>query len=340
MPGLLARLLDERDWLLTDGATGTNLFAMGLAHGEAPECWNLDEPDKIRAHYRSFVEAGSDIVLTNTFGGTANRLKLHGLDGRVQEINAIAARLLKDEIRATGRSVVCAGSVGPTGDLFQPVGPLSFEDGVESFCAQMTGLRDGGADVAWIETMSAEIEVRAAVQAAEEVGLDAVVTLSFDTNGRTMMGVTPPQFVDLMHGLAVPPVAFGGNCGTGAPDLMVGLLSARERLRAGDAFITKANCGIPEYVDGAIQYNGTPEMMADFAVMARDAGARIIGGCCGTTPVHIRAMRTALETRPRGSAPSFDQVLQVLGPVTGTTATLLEDAPAQAAAARPRRRRR
>ncbi|MCA8909567.1 MAG: betaine--homocysteine S-methyltransferase [Rhodospirillaceae bacterium] len=340
MSQLLEQLLAEREWLVADGATGTNLFAAGLMHGDAPEIWNLEQPDKISAHYRSFIEAGSDIVLTNSFGGTANRLKLHGLDGRVHEINEIAARLLADEIAASGRQVVCAGSVGPTGDLFQPVGPLTFEDGVASFRAQMAGLKAGGADVVWIETMSAEIEVRAALQAAADVGLPAVVTLSFDTNGRTMMGVTPTRLIEVVHDVAPPPLAFGGNCGTGAPDLLAGLLSARDRLAPGDVWISKANCGIPEWSGGEVCYNGTPEMMADYAVLARDAGARIIGGCCGTTPAHVRTMRAALESRPKGEVPSVEEVVARLGPLTGTTASLLDGESAEAAPARARRRRR
>ena len=341
--GLLQRLLAERDWLIADGATGTNLFDAGLMHGDAPEMWNLDAPEKIAAHYRSFIDAGSDIVLTNSFGGTANRLKLHGLQDRVVEINRIAAALLADEIAASGRTVVCAGSVGPTGDLFQPVGPLSFEDGVASFVEQITGLRDGGADVAWIETMSAEIEVQAAAEAARRVGLPALVTLSFDTNGRTMMGVTPGRLVEMVHTMpAGSLVAFGANCGTGASDLLAGLLSARDDLGPNDVWIIKANCGIPEYLNGKICYNGTPQVMADYAVMARDMGARIIGGCCGTTPNHIRVMREALETRPAGAPPGLDDVITRIGPLTGTTATLF-DAPATVEATtpdRPRRRRR
>ena len=154
MTDKLSQFLATRPWVLADGATGTNLFALGLEHGEAPERWNLEEIGKVKAHYRSFIDAGSDLVLTNSFGGTANRLKLHQMQDQVHEINAAAARLLKEAIAESGRDVICAGDVGPTGDLFQPVGPLSFEDGVAAFEAQMQGLKDGGADLVWIETMS------------------------------------------------------------------------------------------------------------------------------------------------------------------------------------------
>jgi 5-methyltetrahydrofolate--homocysteine methyltransferase len=340
MTDKLREMLATRDWILADGATGTNLFALGLEHGDAPEGWNLDRPEKVTAHYRSFLDAGSDLVLTNSFGGTANRLKLHGLDDRVFEINAAAARLLREAIAESGREAICAGDVGPTGDLFQPVGPLSHEDGVAAFRAQIEGLKAGGADLVWIETMSSEEEYLAALEAGAAVGLPAVGTMSFDTNGRTMMGVTPSGLARLAHGCAHPPAAWGGNCGTGAPDLLIGLLSAEGEIGPGDVIVTKANCGIPEYVDGAIRYSGTRELMADYACLARDLGARIIGGCCGTTPAHVRAMREALESRPRGPRPTAEEITATLGPVTGATLDLLAGGAAAAPAPRRPRRRR
>jgi len=316
MSDLLQRLLAERPWLLADGATGTSLFDRGLQHGDAPELWNLQEPEKIRAHYRSFIEAGSDIVLTNSFGGTANRLKLHGAQDRVREINAAAARLLKEEIAASGRTVVCAGSVGPTGDLFVPLGPLTHEEGVAAFRAQCEGLAEGGADVAWIETMSAPEELAAAIEGATAAGLPVICTLSFDTNGRTMMGVTPAQLPGLAHRAEPPPIGFGGNCGTGAAELVAALLPMADAAGPTDVLVAKANCGIPEFVDGEVRYNGTPELMARYAVLARDSGARIIGGCCGTTPEHVAAMRKALEETPPGDRPSLEQIVAALGSVS------------------------
>ncbi len=337
MGTLLETLLKDRGVLLADGATGTNLFALGLPHGEAPELWNLEEPGQVRAHYRAFIVAGADIVLTNSFGGTANRLKLHGLDARVREINRIAAELLGEEIARAERPVVLAGSVGPTGDLFAPLGPLTHDDGVAAFAEQMRGLKDGGADVAWIETMSSEDELRAALNAAQQVGLKACCTLSFDTNGRTMMGLTPARLAGIIAGLDEKPIGYGGNCGTGAPDLLAGLLSLRGRTADGDILIAKANCGIPEYIDGAIRYNGTPELMADFATLARDLGARIVGGCCGTTAEHVRAMRMALEERAPGPVPDLAAIVSRVGALTGSTADLFAEG---APAAHPRRSRR
>ncbi|MEM6744083.1 MAG: betaine--homocysteine S-methyltransferase [Pseudomonadota bacterium] len=338
-------MLGEREWLLTDGATGTNLFALGLEHGDSPEEWNLERQDKVREHYRSFIDAGSDLILTNTFGGTVNRLKLHGLDAKVHEINAAAARLLRQEIDAAkdagGREVICAGDIGPTGDLFEPIGPIAHASGVASFRAQMEGLAEGGADVLWIETMSSEEEFAAALEAAGEVGLPIVGTMSFDTNGRTMMGVTPSRLAGIVHGCdhGRRPRAWGGNCGTGAPDLLIGLISAQGEIGPDDLLVAKANCGIPEYVDGAIRYSGTTELMADYAVLARDLGVKIIGGCCGTKPEHVRAMREALETVPRGPRPTPEDVIAKLGACTGTTMELIHGPAAGAPPARRRRRR-
>jgi 5-methyltetrahydrofolate--homocysteine methyltransferase len=317
MADRLTELLETRPWLLADGATGTNFFAMGLQHGDAPELWNLEQPEKVVRHYRSFIDAGSDIVLTNTFGGTANRLKLHKADDRVFEINKAAAELAHRAIGESGRQdVIVAGSIGPTGDLFEPLGPLTVEAGAKAFEEQAKGLAAGGADLAWIETMSAIDEIRAAVMGATAAGLPYVVTLSFDTNGRTMMGVTPAQLAKLAQELDPPPLAFGGNCGTGASELMAALLNLESAKAEGDVLVAKSNCGIPKYVDGAIEYSGTPELMADYARLALDAGVRIIGGCCGTSPEHIRAMRDALEHHEKGDAPDMAKVIAKLGEIS------------------------
>ena len=317
MSDRLTALLESRPWLLADGATGTNFFAMGLQHGDAPELWNLERPDDVVRHYRSFIDAGSDIVLTNTFGGTANRLKLHKADDRVFEINKAAAELARRAVEESGRAdVIVAGSIGPTGDLFEPLGPLTVEAGAKAFEAQAKGLAAGGADIAWIETMSSVDEVKAAVKGVAAAGLPYVVTLSFDTNGRTMMGVTPAQLARLAHELEPRPLAFGGNCGTGASELMAAILNLESAKSEGDVLVAKSNCGIPQYVDGEIEYSGTPELMADYARLALDAGVRIIGGCCGTSPDHIRAMRTALENHEKGTAPEMATVIAKLGEIS------------------------
>ncbi|MGC9418747.1 MAG: betaine--homocysteine S-methyltransferase [Rhodovulum sp.] len=335
MTDALSRLLETRDWLMADGATGTNLFNMGLASGEAPELWNTDAPDKIRALYRGAVDAGSDIFLTNSFGGNASRLKLHDAQGRVAELNRVAAELGREIADAAGRPVVVAGSVGPTGEIMQPMGPLSYASAVEIFHEQAEALKSGGADVLWVETISAPDEFKAAAEACKLADMPWCGTMSFDTAGRTMMGVTSADLVELVEKLPAKPIAFGANCGVGASDLLRTVLgfaaAGTER-----PIIAKGNAGIPKYVDGHIHYDGTPELMADYAVLARDCGATIIGGCCGTTPEHLRAMRAALETRPRGPRPSLDEIASRLGGFSSTSdGTGDSEAPA-----RTRRRRR
>jgi 5-methyltetrahydrofolate--homocysteine methyltransferase len=308
----LSRLLATRPWLLADGATGTNLFNAGLSSGDAPEMWNVERPEAIRKLYADAVAAGSDLFLTNSFGGNASRLKLHGAEGRVRELNRIAAGIGREVADAAGRPVVVAGSMGPTGEIFEPMGPMTHAIAVEMFHEQAEGLKEGGADVAWIETMSAPEEYRAAAEGALRAGLPWCGTMSFDTAGRTMMGVTSAALADLVEKLPHPPIAFGANCGVGASDLLRTVLgfAAQGTERP---IIAKGNAGIPKYHDGHIHYDGTPALMADYAVLARDAGVRIIGGCCGTMPDHLRAMREALETRPNGPRPTLDDITAALG---------------------------
>ncbi|MEM8850518.1 MAG: betaine--homocysteine S-methyltransferase [Pseudomonadota bacterium] len=304
----LTALLRTRDWLLADGATGTTLFNMGLSSGDAPEFWNVDHPDRITKLYEGAVEAGSDIFLTNTFGGNAARLKLHDGQSRVRELNRAGAEIGREVADRAGRPVVVAGSMGPTGEIMAPMGPLTHETAVELFHEQAEGLKDGGADVLWVETISAPEELKAAAEAAALARMPWCVTMSFDTAGRTMMGTTSEAMTRLIGKLTHGPVAYGANCGVGASDLIRTVLGF-----GGGPIIAKGNAGIPKYHDGHIHYDGTPDLMAEYAILARDAGARIIGGCCGTTPDHLRAMRAALETQPKGAAPDLAHVAATLG---------------------------
>ena len=205
---MLQSLLAEGRPLLADGATGTNLFAMGLTSGDSPELWNAEHPDRIESLHRAFVDAGSDIILTNSFGANRRRLMLHKLEGRTRELNRLAAQIARKVADSAGRPVVVAGSVGPTGDLLAPLGPLSEDEAVDVFIEQIEGLREGGADVAWIETMSAPEEMRAAAVAAAKCGMPYTLTASFDTAGRTMMGVAPAAFSDLVQAFDPAPVAY------------------------------------------------------------------------------------------------------------------------------------
>jgi len=336
MTNALSKMLAEKDYLLADGATGTNLFNMGLQSGDAPEFWNIDEPAKITALYKGAVDAGSDLFLTNTFGGNASRLKLHSAEKRVRELNRVGAELGRELADRTERKVIVAGSVGPTGEIMKPVGSLSHALAVEMFHEQAEGLKEGGVDVLWVETISAAEEFRAAAEGFDLAGMPWCGTMSFDTAGRTMMGITSADLVQLVESLPNPPIAFGANCGTGASDILRTVLGfvaqGTER-----PIVSKGNAGIPKYVHGHIHYDGTPELMADYAVMARDSGARIIGGCCGTTPEHLAHMREALDTRPRGERPTLEQITAALGAFTSASDGTGDD---DGGEARTRRRRR
>jgi 5-methyltetrahydrofolate--homocysteine methyltransferase len=309
---MLADLLKSAKILLADGATGTNLFAMGLTSGDAPEMWNIEHPDRVRALHQGFVDAGSDIILTNSFGGNARRLMLHGMQDRAREINRLAAQHARAVADKAGRPVVVAGSVGPTGDLFEPLGVLTEAMAVEAFAEQIAGLKEGGADVAWIETMSSLEEIRAAAIASARVGMPYTFTASFDTAGRTMMGITPAALVEFAKELHPRPVAIGANCGVGAADLVMSVLAMTAH-EAGIPIIAKANAGIPQFIGAHIHYSGTPELMANYVHLAADSGARIIGGCCGTTFAHLAAMRDALQKHHAGARPDEAQVVAELG---------------------------
>ena len=339
MTDALSRLLARRDWLLADGATGTNLFNRGLGAGDPPELWNVEQPDQILGLYADTVAAGADLFLTNSFGGNASRLRLHDAHRRVGELNRVAAELGREVADRAGRDVVVAGSMGPTGDIMEPMGSLTHALAVEMFHEQADALRTGGADVLWVETISAEGEYRAAAEAAQRAGMPWCGTMSFDTAGRTMMGVTSADMVALVESLPNPPIGFGANCGVGASDLLrtvLGMVAqGTER-----PIIAKGNAGIPRFVDGHIHYDGTPDLMADYAVLARDSGVSLIGGCCGTMPEHLRRMRAALEERPAGPRPTLETITAQLGALSSASDGTGDDTPVRPERRRGRRRSR
>jgi methionine synthase I (cobalamin-dependent) len=316
---MVQTLLAEGRPLLADGATGTNLFAMGLASGETPELWNAAHPDRIKALHQAFVDAGADIILTNSFGGNRRRLALHGLEARARELNRLAARNARAVANTSSRRVVVAGSVGPTGDIFAPLGPLGEDEAVDVFVEQIEGLRQGGADVVWIETMSAAEEIRAAARAAAKVGMPYTITASFDTAGRTMMGVAPAALGALVEGFDPRPLAYGANCGVGASDLLVAIL-AMSAANPDAPLIAKANAGVPQWHGAEIHYSGTPELMQAYAGLAVDCGARIIGGCCGNKPARVAAMRRGLDAHVAGPRPSIEAIVAALGPLVAPAA--------------------
>jgi methionine synthase I (cobalamin-dependent) len=309
---ILHKALREKRVLLADGATGTNLFDRGLESGAAPELWNGGSPEqisKVKSLHREFVDAGADIILTNTFGANRARLALHGAHQHTAEINCVAANLARDAVKYSERNVLIAGSVGPTGELFAPLGALSYEEGVSIFEEQGAGLAGGGVDVFWIETMSSWDELNAAIAGVSRFNIPIVATASFDTAGHTMMGIGPADFFD---GIAGRIEAFGANCGTGPKEALQVLKGMKDRellvkclntevLDAGEFLdnkthmVIKANCGVPVFEGAQAVYQGTPELMSAYTAMAAQMGASIIGGCCGTTPEHIRVMRQALD---------------------------------------------
>jgi 5-methyltetrahydrofolate--homocysteine methyltransferase len=308
-----------RDWLLADGATGTNLFDMGLTSGDAPELWNADHPDRVRRLHQSFVAAGADIILTNSFGGTRRRLALHRAEARVGELNRLAAENARAVADAAGRPVIVAGSVGPTGDLFAPLGPLTETEAVDVFAEQIAGLKEGGADLIWIETMSAVEEMRAAAAAAGQLDMPYTITASFDSAGNTMMGVAPAAMLRTTGAFTPAPHGIGCNCGVGASDLLCSVLAMTEAAPEATV-IAKGNCGIPQVGAEGVTYSGTPEVMAEYARLALDAGARVIGGCCGTRPAHLLAMRRALEEHRRRERPSVEAIVAAIGPLASPPA--------------------
>ena len=325
----LPELLAAGRVLLADGATGTNYMMNGLGPGEPPEFWVTDRPDDVMSLHQQFVDAGADIILTNTFGCNPHRLKLHNAQARTYELAKGAAELARRVADAAPRPVVVAGSVGPTGELFEPMGALNHADAVASFTDEIRGLRDGGADVAWIETMSSPEEVHAAVTAAIEGGMSYVVTCSYDTAGRTMMGLMPGAMAETLANEPVAPLAMGANCGVGASDILVTLL---EMEGSPHPLVSKGNCGVPHFVGTEIVYSGTPDLMAKYATMAIDAGASIVGGCCGTSPEHLASMRSAIDNYTPSDRPTLEAIVENIGPLTNSV-------PAQTAGRSTRRSR-
>ncbi|MEX1125229.1 MAG: betaine--homocysteine S-methyltransferase [Acidimicrobiia bacterium] len=300
-------LLAEHPFLVADGAMGTTLFSLGLEGGGCPEMLNVEQVDLVEKVHRSFIDAGSDIILTNTFGGNRLRLALHLLDDRVAELNRAAVEVAQRAATLADHPVAIAGSVGPTGELFEPLGTLSYERGVEVFTEQCEALAEAGADVIWIETISSFEELSAAVKAAASTGLPYAATLSFDTAGHTMMGIHPRAFGEwwLEHRGVT---AIGANCGIGPGDAVAAAHAIGE-VAPQAVTIAKANCGIPLYqTEGGLTYPIRPEGMADYVELALRSGARIVGACCGSTPDHIAAIREAVDSFQGGDRPAIEEI--------------------------------
>lgn len=277
--------------LVADGAAGTQLQKAGLEPGASPEHWNLENPDAIRALHRGYIEAGANVVLTNTFGGTRFRLARHGLEGQVREINEAAAKLAREAARD---SVFVFGDIGPSGELLKPLGKLTYEEAVAGFAEQAEGLLAGSVDAILIETMSDINEAKAAIQGARQVSPDIplLVTFSFDTHGRTMMGTKPEKVAKEIWALGL--AAIGANCGC----ILTETLTAIEQMRAAvpeAVLMAKPNAGLPHASGGDMVYDVTPDVMAEYARQFAAQNVKIFGGCCGSAPEHIRAIAGALK---------------------------------------------
>jgi len=285
-------LLASQSIILLDGAMGTMLMAAGLTSGASPEEWNVLYPDRVRSVHREYIQAGSRLILTNSFGGSRFRLKLHNLEDRVYELNQAAAANARAEADAAPYPVAVGGSMGPSGELLEPMGTMSYDQAKDAFAEQAAGLAAGSVDVLWIETMSDLNEVKAAIEGARSASnLPVAATMTFDTHGYTMMGVSPSKAIDTLGKLDL--VVLGANCGNGPAEIET-VIEVMHKTNPDLVLVAKSNAGIPKWQDNQLSYDGTPEVMAEYALTVRNLGARLIGACCGSTPAHIQAMAAAL----------------------------------------------
>ena len=280
--------------LVSDGAMGTMLQESGLDDGGAPELWNVEHPDRIEAVLEAYAAAGANLITTNTFGGTAGRLAMHGLEDRLYELNKAGAEVAR---KVADRHPNCfvMGDVGPSGELMDPMGTLTLESAKEIFSAQIKALVDGGVDAILIETMSDLAEVEAAVNAAKEVAphLPIITTMSFDTNLRTMMGVKPTLAVTYLASLGVRII--GANCGRGIDEMRVIAKELVDARPDGVFIITQSNSGLPKLVGDTFIYEGTPDEMGKYATEMKSLGVNVVGSCCGSTPAHTAAISAAVQ---------------------------------------------
>lgn len=275
--------------LLADGATGSQLQKAGLPTGYPPELWNVEQAELIYKHHMSYLDAGSDIILTNSFGGSVIKLGSEGISSRAEELNLAAAKIAR---KAAGEHRYVFGDVGPTGKILSPLGDLSEEDAISSFRKQIKALVDGGVDAILIETMSALEEAQAAVKAARlETSLPVFVTFSFDTRGRTMMGVKPDKVVNDLWSSEVQGI--GANCGRTLDETLTAI-QVMKNTQDGILLMAKPNAGLPSLENNQSVYDVSPEIMAEYSNRFLEAGVRIFGGCCGSTPEHIKAIKNVI----------------------------------------------
>jgi len=280
--------------LVADGAMGTMLQAAGLQPGTPPELWNRENPDAVRAVHAAYVQAGADIILTNSFGGSRVKLQRSGLADDAAHLCRLGAEIARQE---AGDSVFVFGSMGPTGELMRPLGLLTFEEAKDAFAEQAAALAAGGADAILVETMADLQEGRAAIEGAHSgCSLPVICTFSFDRGQRTMMGVTAADLASLWNnGL----LAIGANCGHSLDDTLA-VIDQLRTLLPDATLMAKPNAGVPRLgEDGKTHFDVGPEEMAKFATRYLEKGVRIIGGCCGSTPEHISRIASVVRKASR-----------------------------------------
>jgi len=290
----LTAYLSSGKILIADGATGTMLMAAGLPAGTPPEVWNIEQPERIIELYTAYLQAGSQIILTNTFGGSRIKLSKAGQGGQARQFNLAAAQLAR---QAAGQNAYVAGDIGPTGELMQPMGSLTYEAALEAYAEQAAALAEGGVDALWVETMSDLDEARAAVRAARTVtSLPVFCSLSFGRRARTIMGVTPQKAALELWPLGLS--AIGANCGEGL-DMIPDVLAQMRAALPEAVLIAKPNAGLPRMVQGAAVYDVEAPEFADRMMGFIDMGAQVVGSCCGSSPAYITelARRIALLQR-------------------------------------------
>lgn len=286
MLGLMERLR-VGEVLVSDGAMSTLLQAQGLASGVCPEEWNVTHPDKVASVYRAYVQAGSDIICTNTFGANPIKLNAYGFSDRVEEVNAAGIRLAKQE---AGDNVLVAASIGCTGHLLEPYGELSAEKAFASFKRHAEAVASAGADAILLETFFQIEEIEQGIKASLPTGLPIICTMTFDASCRTVMGQDAAFCARALLDMGAHVI--GANCGVG-PDAMMPVVETMAK--SGAYIMAQPNAGLPHVDGGETKYDVTPDVMADYARRFVSAGARIIGGCCGSTPEHIAAIAISLK---------------------------------------------
>ncbi len=286
--GALLKRLAEQKLLVSDGAWGTLLQAKGLQPGECPEEWNVSHPKEVQSVAAAYQDAGADIVLTDTFGGSRPKLKKFGMENRVAEFNEAGGR---NSLQGAPKCIVAA-SIGPTGEFVAPLGDMTEEEMIGVFAEQIRALHRSGVRALCIETMSALEEAICAIRAARQVdaAFDIIVTMTFELGQhgfRTMMGVSPEQAARELDKAGADIV--GANCGNGMERMIE--ITRLMRSATGKPILIHANAGMPHLVDGKTVFKETPEDLASRVEAVVAAGAQIVGGCCGTTPAHIAAIR-------------------------------------------------